>query len=454
MKKIEVHIVGATGAGKDRMRDFILQALNRGIQGRDETPEAGMHHFNSFRHSMLSRMGDSFQIFEHTPGEFLNLIEDKTGNRVGEGLEILANPYGPKGGLPWVKFQAGQGWAIVGGNLATYFPDLGEAVNRWNNKTEERLSKLNVATVSALRCHVNELPGWGDAVRDQMESRHNRQRAAYQAVTETGKEKVRSAVDTYREAIDKGIVAPLRPYQVEALRKAGEAIEGAQMGPLEPAPLPPIPPEICPGNVWHKFPVELNPFHPFGPPIMPPQMLPNCRCQLEDLKATEAAPMHFPEPHPAIVAILDSVGWLNSDEFPRLRVLIPGRLGKEYGKRLQDAIASNNLVAVAMIVAECPAPLDETPEPEIQYMRDVEGMVVFLERTSGDGSFALSEQMFQVLHSRGIVAFGPGKTNVCKLVFKSQNPPLKPWLDALYESIGKNNVPFVCDLLRGVTGPF
>ena len=93
-------------------------------------------------------------------------------------LEILANPLAPKGELPFVKFAPGNGWSIQTATVkGCHLPDLADAVTDYNRAVTRKIEALNVAKVEPQTVSVMDLPGWGDAVRDEMNARYARNEA-------------------------------------------------------------------------------------------------------------------------------------------------------------------------------------------------------------------------------------------------------------------------------------
>jgi hypothetical protein len=88
-------------------------------------------------------------------------------------LEVLANPLAPKGELPFVRFAPGNGWSIQTATIkGCHMADLADAVTDYNRAVSRKVEGLNVGSVETLKHHVSDLPGWGDAIRDEMNARY------------------------------------------------------------------------------------------------------------------------------------------------------------------------------------------------------------------------------------------------------------------------------------------
>ena len=88
-------------------------------------------------------------------------------------LEVLANPLAPKNEMPFIRFAPGNGWSVASATVkGCHLPDLAEAVADYNRAIGRKVEGLNVGSVETLKYHVTDLPGWGDAVRDEMNHRH------------------------------------------------------------------------------------------------------------------------------------------------------------------------------------------------------------------------------------------------------------------------------------------
>jgi energy-coupling factor transporter ATP-binding protein EcfA2 len=154
MKKLEIHITGPQGSGKTRLRNLIETALREGTKG-------GNAH--------LHFKGQDIAIFEHTPGpEHVNCrCESITP------LEVYSHPLEKRGSLPFVSFAPGNGWAIKSASKkGCHHPELQEAVNDWNRGIVRLRDEMSIMDCELTATPVQELPGWGDAVRDEMNTRH------------------------------------------------------------------------------------------------------------------------------------------------------------------------------------------------------------------------------------------------------------------------------------------
>lgn len=88
-------------------------------------------------------------------------------------LQIIIDPTAPKGELPFVRFAPGNGWSIQTATVkGCHLPDLAEAVADYNRAITRKIEGLNAVSVQPARFDVMDLPGWGDAVRDEMNARY------------------------------------------------------------------------------------------------------------------------------------------------------------------------------------------------------------------------------------------------------------------------------------------
>ena len=88
-------------------------------------------------------------------------------------LKVTLNPTAPKDELPFVFFRPGNGWSIQSANIkGCHTMDLAAAVADYNRGVERAINRLNVGNVEPITADVMDLPGWGDAVREEMVSRY------------------------------------------------------------------------------------------------------------------------------------------------------------------------------------------------------------------------------------------------------------------------------------------
>jgi hypothetical protein len=100
-------------------------------------------------------------------------------------LRVFINPFEPKNSRPWVRFAPGNGWSVYDNQIkGCHCKQLETAVNEYNSAVQRKIHLSNLGNMG-LVCHsepVQGLPGWGDAVRDERESRlaekANRERIA------------------------------------------------------------------------------------------------------------------------------------------------------------------------------------------------------------------------------------------------------------------------------------
>lgn len=91
-------------------------------------------------------------------------------------MKVSINPLEPKGSLPWVRFAPGNGWSVYDTQTkGAHFPQLEDAVKDYNGSVRRKVKALNVGKLldgqEFDRLPVQNCPGWGDAVRDEMASR-------------------------------------------------------------------------------------------------------------------------------------------------------------------------------------------------------------------------------------------------------------------------------------------
>lgn len=89
-------------------------------------------------------------------------------------MKVFINPLEPKGSLPWVRFAAGNGWSVFDTlTKGCHCPKLEDAVNDYNTAIQRKIQKLNLGAINFLvpSEEVNNLPGWGDALRNERASR-------------------------------------------------------------------------------------------------------------------------------------------------------------------------------------------------------------------------------------------------------------------------------------------
>lgn len=168
--KLQIHIVGATGTGKTLLRNVIEAVLAEGKKG---FPQA----------SIKTIVAGGVEIFEHTPKPKKTPLEAGVG-RTGNPLEVLSHPNEAKGSLPWVAYDAGDGWAIQSSSATgARFPKLRDAVVAWNRDRQADFSGLNVVDVKPAFSKVHDLPGWGKSIKTERAARIVRKETekAYQA---------------------------------------------------------------------------------------------------------------------------------------------------------------------------------------------------------------------------------------------------------------------------------
>lgn len=88
-------------------------------------------------------------------------------------MNVLSNPLDSKNALPFVRFAPGNGWSISDSSIkGCHRETLDEAVKDWNATIRrKRKTYMNVANVTLAETPVSELPGWGDAIHTERQSR-------------------------------------------------------------------------------------------------------------------------------------------------------------------------------------------------------------------------------------------------------------------------------------------
>lgn len=93
--------------------------------------------------------------------------------KTNEQLKVIVNPHSAKGELPWVRFAAGNGWSVADTRIkGCHNPNLALAVADYNRTVTRYVEALNVERLEPFFADVMELPGWGDAVRDEILTRY------------------------------------------------------------------------------------------------------------------------------------------------------------------------------------------------------------------------------------------------------------------------------------------
>lgn len=158
---LEIHIVGPMGSGKTNLRQFIEHALRAGIADDKQKRHLRFH-------------GQEIGLYEHTTApshpNCRCVIQHREDGLQDDGkpLEVMPNPTDRKGALPWVRFAPGNGWSIYDTkHKGCHCPKLADAVADWNRYIDRTLAGLNIELVKASRHRVLDLPGWGDAVKQE-----------------------------------------------------------------------------------------------------------------------------------------------------------------------------------------------------------------------------------------------------------------------------------------------
>jgi len=256
------------------------------------------------------------------------------------------NPLLPKGGLPFVKFAAGNGFSVQDSIIkGCHLPELADAVADYNRAVERKLAGLNVVAVEATTWPVEELPGYGDAMEN---ARIEKGVEAFRAKVESGTlpncrcelcqaEEARVA-GIVREETAKGHAAGMeaRTAFVQMVGRAkrnhtpGAGKTASQVGEEQDAADPRR--EDSPAGVLQRF-----------APLL--AMLAACG-DLADMIPDEHAEALDEPPSPECKALLEASGMIHRAPGGMAVLAVPASLGDKFTQALIGDIRNNRVACL------------------------------------------------------------------------------------------------------------